>query len=310
MIKYQAKKNKLTQYVIGGGVAVVILGFWISLPLMTGSSLDSSVSAGNPFKSRVADIALLGSDISPEGGAPGSPLSGAMIDNPATSGDDTASSLFQSGLVEEEPSEVSAPAGAAAAPPPAASASAGAPGRAPGPSGQRGKLSAAASLGAGNSNSMTAGSVHDKFFGSGNKKAELIPASSADIRKADPSDKGSSLLAMLSNSADKSKLAAKSGNLDAAKTGAVSAFVNTGKASSSDLKGSAESKAAASGLQMGQAAQDLKKNDPNLNNSKITPPSPPEAVVDEDEQMKKQLKMMFLQMLMRMAMGVVFGGIA
>jgi hypothetical protein len=97
MMKFQPKKNKSTQYVIGGTVAVIILGIWVSIPLMSGSSLDSSISAGNPFRSKVADIGLLGSDIASEAGAPGSPLSGEMINNPATSGEDIASSLFQSG---------------------------------------------------------------------------------------------------------------------------------------------------------------------------------------------------------------------
>ena len=128
-MKFQTKKNKSTQYVIGGTIAVIILGLWISIPLMTGSSLDSSISSGNPFRSKAGNMSLLGSDISSEGGAPGSPLSGAMIDNPATSGDETASSLFQSGLVGEEPAAVSATADASAAAPlpPGPSGSAGAP---------------------------------------------------------------------------------------------------------------------------------------------------------------------------------------
>jgi len=47
MIRIQNKKSKTTQYAIGGTVAVVILALWIAMPLMSGSSLDSSVSAGN-----------------------------------------------------------------------------------------------------------------------------------------------------------------------------------------------------------------------------------------------------------------------
>ena len=304
-MKFQTKKNKSTQYVIGGTIAVIILGLWISIPLMTGSSLDSSISSGNPFRSKAGNMSLLGSDISSEGGAPGSPLSGAMIDNPATSGDETASSLFQSGLVGEEPAAVSATADASAAAPlpPGPSGSAGAPA----PSTPRGKLGALASLTAGNSNSMTVGGTHNKFFGSGNQKSELAPAAPADLKKMAAPDKKSALVAMLSSSADKSLLAAKTGTMDAAKGGASSAFANTGKGPGPDLNGNLESNSVGAGLQMGQTAQDLKKSDPSLSKTKVTPPSKPEDATDESEEMKQQIKMMVIQMVLKMALGMVFG---
>ena len=179
-MRFQTKKNKSTQYVIGGTVAVIILGLWISLPLMSGSSLDSSVSTGNPFRSKVADISLLGSDISSEGGAPGSPLSGDMINNPATSGEEIASSLFESGPGSDEPA-VAVSADASAAPAASPMASAGAPAA---PSGPRGRLSAAASITAGNSSSMSSGGKHDKFFGTGNQKSEFAPAAPAGAKTA------------------------------------------------------------------------------------------------------------------------------
>lgn len=306
MIKFQAKKKKSTQYVIGGTVAVIILGLWISLPLMTGSSLDSSASSANPFSSKAANLSLLGSEFSPEGGAPGSPLNGAMIDNPATSGEDIASSLFQSGLAGDE---AAAPASAeTGAPSPGASASASASAGAPAPSGPRGKLSAAASISGGNANSMSSGSKHDKFFGgSGNQKSELAPLAPADLKKMSGADKKSGLVAMLSNSADKSALAAKSGDMNAAKGGASAAFANTAKAGGSDLNNDLESSAVGAGMQMGQTAQDLKKNDPSLSKTKVTPPAQPEDVSDKDEEFKQQMKMMIMQMVLKMALGAVFG---
>lgn len=305
MIKFQAKKKKSTQYVIGGTVAVIILGLWISLPLMTGSSLDSSASSANPFSSKAANLSLLGSEFSPEGGAPGSPLNGSMIDNPATSGEDIASSLFQSGLVGDE---AAAPASAdAGAPSPGASASASASAGAPAPSGPKGKLNAAASITGGNANSMSSGSKHDKFFGSGNQKAELAPLAAADLKKTAAPDKKSGLIAMLGNSAEKSSLAAKTGDMNAAKGGASAAFVNTAKAGGSDLNSDLESKAAGAGMQIGQTAQDLKKNDPSLSKTKVTPPAQPEDVSDKDEEFKQQMKMMIIQMVLKMALGAVFG---
>lgn len=306
MMKFQNKKSKSTQYAIGGTVAVIILALWIALPLMSGSSLDSSVSAGNPFRSKVADIGMLGSDISSEAGAPGSPLSGEMINNPATSGESIASSLFQSGPLEEETAEAGAVADASASAPsaPGPSGSAGAPA----PSGPKGKLSAAASITGGNSNSMTAGGKFDKFFGSGNQKAELTSANTADIKKMAGADKKNSLVAMLNNSAQKSESAAKTGKADEARGGSAAAFGASSKGPGGEnLNGELEHNTSLAGLQMGQTAQDLKKNDPSLSKTKITPPSKPEDATDESEEMKQQLKMMIIQMVLKMALGAVFG---
>ncbi len=299
MMKFPAKKAKSTQYIIGGTVGVLILALWISLPLMSGSSMDGGVSAGNPFKSRVADLSDL-SDIPSEGGAPGSPLSGEMINNPATSGEDIASSLFQSGISEEE----AAPEAAASADP-ASGAVPGVPsasGGAPAAGGPRGKLSTAASISGGNSNSMTAGGLHNKFFGSGAGKAEVAPAlPGADLKKMAAKDNKSSLVAMLGSSADKSQLAAKSGKMDAAQNGAASAFGASAKAAGSDLNNEFEGKAMESGLQLGQTAQDLKKSDPSLSKTKVTPPSKPKDATDESEEMKNQIKMMIIQMVLKAA---------
>ncbi|OGR42363.1 MAG: hypothetical protein A2X35_01275 [Elusimicrobia bacterium GWA2_61_42] len=302
MMKIHAKRSKTTQYVIGGTVAVIILGLWVSLPLMNGSSMDASVSTGNPFHSKVADISSLGSDIPSEGGAPGSPMSGEMINNPATSGEEMASSLFQSGLSEDEPAaaEVSADA-SAFAPPPAVSA---APVSHPS-SGSGAKLGAVASITAGNSNSMTAGGIHNKFFGSGaGQKAEFAPTTGADMKKMAAADKKPALLAMLNTAADKSQLAVKTGNIDAAKGGAAAAFGATTKAGSSDLNENMENQSSSSGLQLGQTAQDLKKNDPNMSKHKVNIPEPKPVKDDKsDEEMKKML----MQMIIQNVLGPMFG---
>jgi hypothetical protein len=302
MIKFQAKKSKTTQYAIGGTVGVLILALWISLPLLSGSSMDSGMAAGNPFKSKVADLSAL-SDIPSEGGAPGSPLSGEMINNPATSGEEVASSLFQSGVSDEASAESSASADASAGAPGVPSPSGGAP--APSADGPKAKLSAAASITGGNSNSLTAGGLHNKFFGSGNAKADIAPAAGADIKKMASVEKKSTLVALLGNSADKSQLAAKSGNMDSSKGGASSAFANTAKGGGmGDLNGDMEAKSLESGLQLGQTAQDLKKNDPSLSKTKVTPPSKPKDATDESAEMKNQIKMMIIQMVLK----AVFAG--
>lgn len=303
-MKFPAKKAKSTQYVIGGTVGVLILALWISLPLMSGSSMDGGVAAGNPFKSKVADLSAL-SDIPSEGGAPGSPLSGEMINNPATSGEDIASSLFQSGPEPETPAEASASADSASGSAPAVPS---ASGGAPSAGGPRGKLSAAASITGGNSNSMTAGGLHNKFFGSGAGKAEVAPAlPGADLKKMAAKDNKSSLVAMLGSSADKSQLAAKSGKMDAAQNGASTAFGGSAKAAGSDLSNEFEGQSIESGLQLGQTAQDLKKSDPSLSKTKVTPPSKPEDATDESEEMKQQIKMMIIQMVLKAALGAMFG---
>ncbi len=306
MIKINTRKNKSAQYVVGATVAIIILGAWISLPLMNSSSMSSS-AAGNPFSSRVSDISSLGSDISQEGGAPGSALSGEMINNPATSGEEILSSLFQSGPSPEDAAQPSASADVGPAPAPGGAEVSG-PGGGSAPAGRPGgKLAAVASLSGSNSNSMTAGSNHGKFFGSGNQKSDFAPAVAADLKKsASGPDTKKSVASILNSTLEQSKLAARTGNLADARGGASSAFGGTAKAASSDLlKGSAEESSAVSGLALGEATDNLKKNDPTLNKSKVTPPAPtpPKSVKDPNEEMKQMIIKMFLQA----ALGCVFG---
>ncbi len=307
MIKIQTRKSKTTQYAIGAAVAVIIIGLWVSLPLMNNSSLDSSMAAGNPFKSKVADISMLGSDIPSEGGAPGSPLSGEMINNPATSGEDIASSLFQSGISGDEV-PVDAPSAGAevAAPAPAPHGSGSAV--APAPAGPRSKLNAVASITGGNSNSMTAGGVHNKFFGAGaGQKPEITANTGPDLKKISGDEKRAGLVAMLNNTADKSQLAAKSGNADAARGGATSAFANTAKTGGSDLGGKLEHEASVSGLQLGQTAQDLKKNDPSINKHKVNIPEPKPK---KDEKADEEFKKMLVQLIFQSVIGPMFSTMA
>ena len=306
MIRIQNKKSKSAQYVVGGIIAIIILIAWISMPLMSNSSLDSAAASGNPFKSKVSDIGALGEGIPSEGGAPGSPLSGEMTDNPATSGESMASSLFQSGYDTEDAqaADKSASADAQLPDPGKFSASASAPSVSrPGAGGS--KLSPQASITAGNSNSMSTGGAHNKFFGSGNAKTEIAPAGDLKLGKA-PAANRSALVAMLSNAADKSQLAAKTNSMDAAKGGATSAFEKSAKADTSDLNSGLEKGSASSGLALGQAAQDLKKSDPSLSSHKVQLPEVSKPKEDNtDEEMKK----MIMQMIIQATLGSIFGAL-
>jgi len=303
MIQLQNKKSKSGQYLLGGIIAIIILIAWISLPLMSNSSLDSSASSGNPFKSRVSDIGALGEGIPSEGGAPGSPLSGEMIDNPATSGESLASSLFQSGSDGDD--ALSAETGAPAdIPAPDMTGKFSASASAPSPGAGGAKLAPQASITGGNSSSMSTGGAHNKFFGNGNRKSDFAPAGDLKLGKAPDAANKSALVAMLSNAADKSQLAAKTGSIDAAKGGAASAFEKSAKAGGSDLNTGLEDGAAASGLSLGQAAQDLKKNDPNLSSHKVQMPEPTAVKTDDSD---AEMKKMIMQMIIQATLGSMFG---
>ena len=307
MIKMMGKKSKAKQYAIGGVVALIILCVWISIPLMQNSSMDSSVASGNLFKTRTADISSLGNDIPQEGGAPGYALNGTMLNNPATSGENIASSLFQSGP-DDETANVTASAAGSAKPPAPLPGSAS--GGIPSSMDSKGKLGAMPSITAGNSNSMTAGGAHNKFFGSGAAKADFAPISDQGFKNATAADKRNPLVAMLQKTGEKSAQAAKSASPVAAAAAATSAFEKTAKADTSDLNGDMERSAAASGLSLGAAAQDLKRNDPQLNKKKVNLPEPKPAVDDSkaaDEEMKKMLMQMIISSVLGPMFSTVFG---
>ena len=309
IIKLQPKKKKASQYVIGGTVAVIILGLWISMPLMNGSS-SSSGGAGNPFQSKVSDISTLGGDIPQEGSAPGSPLSGEMTNNPATSGEQVAASLFQSGPETDAPAAAASASADAGAPAPAGGPE---PSSGPGPSasagGPGGKLAAVASISGSGSNSMTAGnSSHSKFFGSGNQKAEFAAPAGLDLKKtASSPEKREAVTAMLHSAVAQSQMAVKAPNMDSSRGEASTAFGGSSKSgSSSDLGGKAEEAAAVSGLSMGAAAGDLKKSDPSLSKTKVSPPKLDTAATSQSNDEK--YKEMMMQMLIQFVMGSAFGG--
>jgi len=275
---------------------------------MNSSSLSSSVSAGNPFKSKVSDISSLGSEVSLEGGAPGAALSGEMINNPATSGEELLSSLFQSGPEDVPGAEASSSAEADAAPGPAGgSAAPYAPSAGSGGSGLGGKLNVVASLGGSSGGSMTAGGTHGKFFGSGNQKADFAPSAGADLKKiASAPERKNSITAMLNNSQTQSKLAASAGNMGDARGGAAAAFGGSVKGgATASLDSASQQGAGAIGLEDGQETANLKTSDPSLSSTKVTPPAvtPPKEVKDPNE----ELKQMLIKMLFQALLGVAFG---
>ncbi|MFA6435291.1 MAG: hypothetical protein WCW52_11405 [Elusimicrobiales bacterium] len=304
MLKIAGKSSKTRQYAIGGVVAVIILCVWISIPLMHNSSMDSSVSPANFFKTRTADVGSLGNDIPQEGGAPGYALNGAMLNNPATSGENVAASLFQSGPGEEPAAEgetAAVPAGSAV-PVPGTPASSKV--LEPAFPGVKGKLSAVPSITAGNSNSMTAGGAHNRFFGSGAAKPDFAPAVPDQVVKNTPAaEKRGALMAMLRQTEEKSAQAAKSFNSAAAAGAATSAFEKTSKTDLSGLNTEMERGAASSGLALGAAAQDLKRSDPQLNKTKVTLPEP---VVSKEEDMDKEIQKMLIQMVIGSVLGPMF----
>ncbi|PIU19668.1 MAG: hypothetical protein COT18_06315, partial [Elusimicrobia bacterium CG08_land_8_20_14_0_20_59_10] len=136
-----------------------------------------------------------------------------------------------------------------------------------------GKLAKVASISGGGNNSRTAGgSAHNKFFGSGNQKAAFAKPEGLDTKKEAPAiqreNKGP-VNTSLQNALEKSKLALKSPNSDSSRNDATTAFSGGSKGlSTSELGGKSEESSAVSGLELGAAAGDLKKNDPSLNKHK------------------------------------------
>lgn len=305
MMRMPGRKSKSTQYVVGAVVSVIILLLWISIPLMNNSSLNSSVSA-NPFRPKTADLDSLGSGIPSEGGAPGYALNGSMIDNPATSGEMIASYLFQSGPGDNEDAatEGVSAAGGSSGSSGGGSAFAGAPA----PVTHKGRLSAKPSLGAGNATSMSAGGgKHKKLFGAANAKPELAPLSDQGLKKSPGAEKKNVLMVMLQKMEAKSALAAKTGKVDSARGGATSAFEKT-KGNPSGLNTGMETSASGAGIAMGEAAADLKKSDPRINNKKITLPKP-KPTEDKSKEADEAFKRMIIQMIIQSVLGPLISGV-
>jgi hypothetical protein len=294
-------KKKKMQYIIASIVAIVILFMWVSLPLLNKSSWDTTVSNSYGMAKKSADLSLLdsaGVD------APGQPLTGAMIDNPATTLDLEASTLFKMPETEvkyEENSEnkesssssvdsnVSAPNVSV----PSTDSSF-----------TTAKLNKLPSISGGNSGSMTIGSTHDKFFGQTNSKAELVPLNenSKDIK----SDKTNFALSALKQAEKSSLMAANSKNPDSQRGAATSAFEKTQKIDETYLNSKEEKEFARGGLEFAKAESDLKKNDPSVSKKKVSLPSPSKDE-DESKKMEEQIKQMLLQMVIQATIGQVFG---
>ncbi len=177
----------------------VILILWFSVPLMDKSAWNTAAPEGNPFSSKSVDLRGLSDGMGYESGAPGSPLSGSMIDNPATSGQDINSSLYNSGFDEMsdgDGADGAASSGAVAKSNGSSSKYSGSA-NAPQMVGSKGRLSKVASIGGSGGGSGTSGKKHGKFFGGGNDKAKFAENYNAPIGKM---KKGSKLLASAKNS--------------------------------------------------------------------------------------------------------------
>jgi len=292
----QREKNKKAQYIIGSIVAIIVLFIWLSIPLMNKSPLDASVPVGG-FSKKSADLSMLSDSSGVD--APGSPLSGELIDNPSTNLDLAASSLFGSGVSEnkENTSENTVSSNNTES-----ITSSNNDSGSISYSGPKAKLQVLPPLTAGNSNSQTIGSTHNKFFGSNQIKPDLIPQNEKlDVKPK--TEKAQALFAALKNAEQKSIQAAQAKNVDEARNSATTAFENNKKDTLLDGKDEKESSEA--GMELGKVNQDLKKNDPELNKHKVTPPTP-QADIDKDktaEEMKKWL----LQMLLQATVGQMFG---
>jgi len=294
-------KKKKMQYIIASVIAILILLIWVSIPFMNKSSWDTAVENPYGMSKKSADLSLLdsaGVD------APGQPLNGALIDNPATTLDLEASSLFkmpQEEIKYEENNENSQTASVdskVSAPDVHTNQGTGDSSLA------KGKLSKLPSLAGGNSGTMTIGSTHDKFFGQNNAKAELVPLN--ENSSAIKSDKMNFALSALKHAEKSSLMAANSSNPDSQRANSTNAFEKEQKADESYLNSKDEQDYSRGGIEFAKSESDLKKNDPSVSKKKISLPTP---VKDEDEnkKMEEQIKMMLLQMIIQATIGQVFG---
>lgn len=305
LLKRQEESKKKITYIVSGTAAFIIFLIWVTIPLTHKSSWDTSVSNPYGMSKKTADLALLDS-----GGidAPGAPLTGALIDNPATNLDLEASSLFKMPETEikyeEEPKnenqekkDFTTSTDMNVMPPQTNPVYA-----------QQqvssGKLAKLPSLGGSSGGTMTVGTVHDKFFGSQKAEANLVPLSSKsdDIK----STKGNLAISALKAVEKKSLAAMEAKSLEQSKGTGTSAFEKTAKVDEYILNSKEEKEVAQSGLSLAKAEADLKRSDPNLNKKKITLPQPKKDE-DESKKMEEQIKMMLLQMILQATIGQVFG---
>lgn len=296
-----ARKPKKMQYVIGSLVSFLILLMWVSLPVMNKTGSSSSPVYSGSFSKKSADLSLLADDAGAD--ATGVPLSGELIDNPATTLDMAASSLFSSGDSSELPQESSE----------AKAINSTADGNVPTPNASigsnygsvpKGKLNVLPPLTAGNSNTNTVGTTHNKFFGQENTKADFKPSDLGDIKPK--SERARMLLYSLKNAEQQSVKAANSANLNDARNSASQAFGASVKADDSKLVTKTEEEFTQAGVQLGKVDTSMKKNDPSLTKKEIKLPEPKEMEVDNSDE---EIKRMLMQMLIQATVGAVFSGI-
>ena len=300
IIRKEEKKKKAV-YIMGGIVSVIILFFWITLPLMHKSSWDTSVTNPYGMSKKSADLALLDS-----GGidAPGSPLTGALIDNPATTLDLEASSLFKMPDIEikyeEEKTEENTSSFSADANPSVPSVYKGEGQISPGGA----KLTKLPSLGGSSGGSMTVGSTHNRFFGTERGEAKLTPlnTTSDEIK----SKKGNLALAALKAAEKGSIMAESAKKAEESRGNASQAFEKSAKVDEYLLNSKEEKESAESGIALAKAEADFKKSDPSLSKKKIALPKP-EKDEDETKKMEEEIKMMILKMIIQATIGSVFG---
>ena len=302
-----AKKGKKSQYVIGSVIAIVIIFMWISLPLMNRSSLDSSVPYGSPFSKKSGDLSLLSDGAGMN--APGSLLSGELTDNPATSLDLAASSLFgYLGSGEAEASVSGSGSDSGSGDSGSGAGSSGSGGGHSSYGGPKGKLSVMPSITSGNSNSSTVGSTHNKFFGSGKSEAELVPmGGNLDLKPKN--QKAGVLFNSLKNAKDQSLKGATAKEHQEAKNASSTGFDGSQRSTANDLNGSLENDAASAAAGLGSGVDTLlKNNDPKLNSKDNSLPTPtPEEDEEAEESMDDQIKKMIIQMLLQAVIGQTFG---
>ncbi len=298
------EKSKKTAYIIGGILSVVLLVFWVTMPFMDKSSWDTSVVNPYGMSKKSADLAFLdsaGVD------APGSPLTGALIDNPATRLDLEASSLFKmpENEIKYEESASTSQTSSSSVDSAVSAPNVSYPNANIQPA--AGKLNKLPSLAGSNSGTMTVGSVHNKFFGSQKAEANLVPlnAKSDEIKS---SKKVNLALVALKTTEHKSLEAQQAKTVEESKGAASSAFEKTAKVDEYLLDSKEEKESHESGLTFAKAETDLKKNDPAISKKKISLPQPKKDE-DESEKMENEIKKMLLQMIIQATLGPIFGAI-
>ena len=300
------KANKPVQYAVGGVVSLIVLVLWITSPNRGSSFSTAAIAAGNPFSSRVSDVSALSSAGDDTFKSETQRMAEEMGSHDG--GNDLLGSLFQTGFEEEKMEFLDGGAEAAAAPSaddvpssddysaPSVSQPSSASGGVS--DGTRAKLSAlTSSFGGGGGGSSSSGGGHNKFFGSGNVKAEVNKVNvEKDKSKVPAASRAANQgLTSLKTANRYASDAAKSRNLtNASAVNSLAFDGGTKKATTDFLDKGVEGASGEATLGFGQAVADLKLNDPKMNSTKITPPSKPKDAAEDDEDLGKYLLKLFM----------------